>query len=135
MVSRKPKSPPVLSRRERQIMDLLYRLGAASAADVHRDLPDAPTYTTVRGLLRVLVEKGHAVYEQDGRRYVYKPSTPRPAAGASSIAHVVNTFFAGSAADALVALIGSEAEGITDAELARLSAVVAKARRNKDGRA
>src|SRR6187397_32478 len=95
------KAPPPLSRRERQIMDLLYRMGEATAADVHRDLPDAPTYTTVRGLLRILVAKSHVRYEQDGRRYVYKPATPKPAAAASSIAHVVNTFFAGSAADAL----------------------------------
>ena len=116
-------------------MDLLYRMGEATAADVHRGLPDAPTYTTVRGLLRILVAKGHVRYDQDGRRYVYKPATPRPAAGASSIAHVVNTFFAGSTADALAALLGSRASQNSEDELARLSAIVAKARRDKDGRA
>jgi predicted transcriptional regulator len=120
-----------LSRRERQIMDLVYRMGQASAADVHRDLPDAPTYTTVRGLLRILVEKGHLQSEQHGKRYMYKPSTPRPAAGASSIAHVVNTFFAGSPSEAFAALLGGPRKRISDDELERLSRLVAKARRNR----
>lgn len=123
-----PAPLPPLSRRERQLLDLVYRLGRASAADLHRALPDAPTYTTVRGLLRVLVEKGHLTVDEDGKRYVYKPSTPRPAAGASSIAHVVNTFFGGSAADAFAALLGSKATDITQAELDRLSELVARAR-------
>lgn len=122
-----------LSRRERQIMDLVYRMGQASAADIHRDLPDAPTYTTVRGLLRILVEKGHLQSEQDGKRYVYKPSTPRPAAGARSIAHVVNTFFGGSTSEALAALLGSQRKRISDEELARLSRLVTKARRDRAG--
>lgn len=130
-----PPPPPPLSRREREIMDLLYRLGTATATDIHRNLADAPTYTTVRGLLRVLVTKGHATYERDGRRYVYRPATAKPAAGASSIAHVVNTFFAGSMADALAALLGSRATRISEEELARLSAIVARARRGKDARA
>jgi predicted transcriptional regulator len=123
-----------LSRRERQIMDLVYRMGQASAADIHRDLPDAPTYTTVRGLLRILVEKGHLQSEPDGKRYVYKPSTPRPAAGASSIAHVVNTFFGGSTAEAFAALLGTNRNRISEDELARLSRLVAKARRNRGDR-
>lgn len=124
-----PSSPPSLSRRERQIMDVVYARGKASAAEIHAALPDAPTYTTVRGLLRVLVEKGHVRHEQQGRRYVYLPSTPRDKAGASSIAHVVRTFFAGSPADAMAALLGSQKGRISDAELARLAALVAKARR------
>lgn len=124
-----PSSPPSLSRRERQIMDVVYARGKASAAEIHAALPDAPTYTTVRGLLRVLVEKGHLRHEQQGRRYVYLPSTPRDKAGASSIAHVVRTFFAGSPADAMAALLGSQKGRISDAELARLAALVAKARR------
>ena len=89
-------------------MDVVYRLGTAAAADIHVALPDPPTYTAVRGLLRVLVEKGHLRHQQDGKRYVHLPSTPRPAAGASSIAHVVKTFFAGSPADVMAALLGSE---------------------------
>lgn len=114
-------------------MDLVYRMGQASAADIHRDLPDAPTYTTVRGLLRILVEKGHLLSEQDGKRYVYKPSTPRPTAGASSIAHVVNTFFGGSTSAALAALLGNQRKRISDEELARLSRLVSKARRDRAG--
>jgi len=125
--------PPQLSRRERQIMDVVYRLGTAAAADIHAALPDPPTYTAVRGLLRVLVEKGHLRHQQDGKRYVYLPSTPRPAAGASSIAHVVKTFFAGSPADVMAALLGSEKGRISEAELGRLADLVAKARRNKRG--
>ena len=126
-------SPPALTRRERQIMDVIYyRLGRASAAQVHAALPDAPTYTTVRGLLRVLVEKGHLGVEHEGRRYVYLPSTPRPAAGASSILHVVKTFFAGSTADAVAALLGSQKGGvISDRDLARLEVLVAEARQIK----
>lgn len=125
-----PPAPPQLSRRERQIMDVVYRLESASAADIHAALPDAPTYTTVRGLLRILVEKGHLRRRQDGKRYLYLPSTPRPAAGASSIAHVVKTFFAGSPADAMAALLGSERHRFSEAELARLAQLVARARRD-----
>jgi len=122
-----------LSRRERQIMDLVYQMGEASAADIHRGLPDAPTYTTVRGLLRILVDKGHLEYEQDGKRYVYRPSTPKPAAGASSIAHVVNTFFGGSTSEAFAALIGNPRKRISEEDLARLSRLVTKARKDRAG--
>src|SRR5882672_5448206 len=118
---------PPLSRRERQIMDIAYQRGKVTAADVHAALPDPPTYTTVRGLLRVLVAKGHLRHEQEGRRYVYSPLAPRRAAGTSSIRHVVQTFFSGSPADAMAALLGAERGRISDAELARLAALVAKA--------
>lgn len=110
-------------------MDVVYRLESASAADIHAALPDPPTYTTVRGLLRILVDKGHLRRRQDGKRYLYLPSTPRPAAGASSIAHVVKTFFAGSPTDAMAALLGSERHRFSEAELARLAQLVSKARR------
>lgn len=133
MASRSP-SPVALSRRERQIMDVVYRLGTATAADIHTALPDAPTYTTVRGLLRVMLEKGLLHHAREGRRYVYAPSTPRPTAGASSISHVVKTFFAGSPADAVAALLGSERERISDAELARLAALVTKAMQKRSRR-
>lgn len=126
--------PPQLSRREREIMDVVYRMGEATAADVHSHLSEPPTYTTVRGLLRILVDKGHLSYEQDGKRYIYKPSTPRPAAGVSSMAHVVNTFFGGSAADAFAALLGSKSGAIAPEELARLGELVAKARKNRERR-
>ena len=114
-------------------MDVVYRLGRATAADVHAALPDAPTYTTVRGLLRILVDKGHLLLERDGRRYVYLPSTPRPTAGASHLKHVVTTFFGGSAADAMAALLGPDRNALSDMELARLEALVARARRTRRG--
>src|SRR5687768_16212540 len=94
-------SPPALSRRERQIMDVVYRLGEASAADVHGALVDAPTYTTVRGLLRVLEEKGHIRHEVRGRQYIYAPATAKREAGTSHLSHVVRTFFGGSPAEAM----------------------------------
>ena len=124
-------TPPTLSRRERQIMDVVYRLGEATAADVHAALEDAPTYTAVRGLLRVLVEKGHLRHERQGRRYVYRPALARATAGMRSIAHVVQTFFGGSPSDALAALLGSERNRISDDEFERLAALVAQARRRK----
>jgi predicted transcriptional regulator len=128
------EAPPPLSRRERQIMDVVYRLEEATAADVHSAMQDAPTYTTVRGLLRILVDKGHLLQKQDGRRYVYLPATPRPAAGASHLRHVVSTFFAGSPADAMAALIGSDKGQVSDLELARLQDLVSRARKTRRGK-
>src|SRR5262245_43939893 len=125
------EAPPPLSRRERQIMDVIYQREMATAADVHAAMPDAPTYTTVRGLLRILVDKGHLLQQQDGRRYVYVPSTTRPAAGASHLKHVVRTFFAGSPANAMAALLGSDRGQLTDAELERLEDLVARARQTR----
>ena len=126
--------PPQLSRREREIMDVIYRLEMATAADVHAAMHDAPTYTTVRGLLRILVAKGHLLQRQDGRRYVYLPATPRPTAGASYLKHVVKTFFSGSPADAMAALLGSEQGQVSDLELARLEDLVTRARRTRRGK-
>ena len=114
-------------------MDVVYRLGRASASDIHAALPDPPTYTTVRGLLRILVDKGHLRQERAGKRYIYLPSTPRPAAGAASLIHVVKTFFAGSPADAMAALLGSSRERLSEAELARLASLVEQARRSRRG--
>ena len=129
---RAEQTPPQLSRRERQIMDVVFRLGEASAADVHAAIPDAPTYTAMRGLLRILVEKGFLTQTRDGKRYLYRPSTSRQAAGALSLSHVVRTFFAGSAADAMAALLGTNnTRGVDDDELARLEEVVAQARRRR----
>jgi predicted transcriptional regulator len=128
------EAPPPLSRRERQIMDVIYQVEMATAADVHAAMQDPPTYTTVRGLLRILVEKGHVLQKQEGRRYVYLPATPRPAAGASHLKHVVRTFFAGSPADAMAALLGSDRDQVTDIELARLEDLVARARRTRRGK-
>ena len=113
-------------------MDVVYRVGRATAAEVHAALPDAPTYTTVRGLLRVLEQKGHLRHEEDGPRYVYVPSTPRDAAGASLLTHVVRTFFDGSPAKAVAALLGSRGGRVSDAELARLAELVERARASQD---
>ena len=123
-------SPPRLSKREREIMDVIYRLGRANAAEVHEQLADAPTYTTVRGLLRILEEKGHLRHEQDGQRYVYVPSTPRDDAGASQLTHVVRTFFDGSASKAMAALLGS-GEARSEDELKRLQQLIDQARSRK----
>lgn len=128
------EAPPPLSRRERQIMDVIYQLEMASAADVHAGMHDAPTYTTVRGLLRILVDKGHLLQKQDGRRYVYLPATSRRAAGASHLKHVVRTFFAGSPADAMASLLGSDKGQVSDLELARLEDLVTRARRTRRGK-
>lgn len=118
-----------LSRRERQIMDVLYARGSATAAEVREALPDAPGYSAVRALLRILEEKGHARHEQQGPRYVYFPQVPRDRARRSAIKRLVATFFEGSAAQAAAALIGSES--LSRDELARLAALIDKAKRGE----
>jgi BlaI family penicillinase repressor len=123
-----PRRKPGFSRRERQIMDIVYNLREATAAEVHERLPDAPTYTAVRGLLRVLLDKGHLRAERDGTHLVYRPTRPRETEGASMLQHVIRTFFDGSPAKAMAALVGSADLRLDDRELARLSAIVAEAR-------
>lgn len=120
-----------LSRRERQIMDVIYRRGRATAAEVLEDLPDPPSYSAVRALLRLLEEKGHVEHEQDGPRYVYAPTVARDRARRSALKHVVRTFFDGSASEAMAALLDGETR-LDDAELDRLSAMIEQAR--KEGR-
>lgn len=119
---------PQLSKRERQIMDAIYRLGQATAAEVRTELPEAPTYTTVRGLLRILEQKGHLRHSEDGTRFVYSPSLPRQRAGASILTHIVRTFFDGSAAKAMAAMLGSSERSVNAAELERLSDLVTRER-------
>jgi BlaI family transcriptional regulator, penicillinase repressor len=123
-------TPLDLSRRERQILELIYRLGSATASDVLAQLPDAPTYTTVRGLLRVLESKGHVRHEEDGSRYVYHPTITKQRAAKSVMHHVVSTFFDGSPARAMAALLGAERE-FTEEELDRLAKLVKDARRRE----
>jgi predicted transcriptional regulator len=118
-----------LSRRERQIMDILYRRGRASAGEVMEELPGEPSYSTVRAQLRVLEDKGHVNHEEEGLRYVYAPAVPRHAARKSALRHLVDTFFDGSAEKAVSALLGGEAARLTDAELDRIAATIAKARK------
>jgi predicted transcriptional regulator len=117
-----------LSRRERQILDVIYALGRATAAEVLERLPDAPTYTTVRGLLRVLEQKGHVRHEEDAGRYVYFPTVTRQKAAKTALQHVVRTFFDDSPSRAMAALLGSQRE-VSDDEIARLEELIAKARR------
>jgi len=121
-----------LSRREREIMDVIYRSGRATAAEVLDQLPDPPTYSTVRALLRVLEEKGHLRHEEDGPRYVFVPTVPRERARASALRQLLHTFFDGSTEQAVAALLDLSATRLSDAELARLSQLIADAR--KEGR-
>jgi BlaI family transcriptional regulator, penicillinase repressor len=115
-----------LSRRERQIMDLVYRLGRVSVSEVHQGLPDAPSYSAVRALMGTLTEKGHLVYERDGRRYVYRPAVPAEEASTSALRRVIATFFKGSPLQAALALV-SEAT-LDGEELEALEAAIARAR-------
>jgi BlaI family transcriptional regulator, penicillinase repressor len=120
-----------LTRRERQIMDVLYRRGRASAAEVMADLPGDPNYSTVRTQLRVLEEKGHVRHDEEGVRYVYAPAVPRHAARRSALKHLVETFFDGSAEQVVAAVLGGEGAHLTDDDLERIAELVAQAR--KDG--
>jgi predicted transcriptional regulator len=117
-----------LSRRERQIMDVVYRLGKATVTDVLERLPDPPSYSAVRALMRILEEKGHLSHEQDGPRYVYLPTVPRDAAQASALSHLVRTFFGGSAEAAVAALLDLPEHGMSEGELTRLSRLIDEAR-------
>jgi BlaI family penicillinase repressor len=121
----------VLSRRERQIMDTLFRRGRATAAEVMADLPGEPSYSTVRTQLRVLEDKGHVRHEDDGVRFIYMPALTRQTARKSALRHLVDTFFDGSPEQAVAALLGGEGSKLTDEQLQRIAAMIAKAR--KDG--
>ena len=116
-----------LSRRERQIMDVIYRRGRATAAEVLDGLPDPPSYSAVRAMLRLLEEKGHVRHEQDGPRYVFLPTVNRDRARKSALKHVVRTFFDGSATDAVAALLDADAK-LSESDLDRLSAMIQSAR-------
>jgi predicted transcriptional regulator len=118
-----------LSRRERQIMDVLYRRGRATAAEVMQDLTGDPHSSTVRTQLRVLEDKGHVRHEEEGLRYVYMPAVPRHAARKSALRHLVETFFDGSTEKAVAALLGREGSRLSDDELDRIADLIAKARK------
>ncbi len=119
-----------LTRRERQIMDVLYRLERASVAQVLAELPSKLNYSTVRAQLRVLEEKGHVRHEEDGPRYVYVPAVPRDVARRSAFRHLVDTFFEGSAERAAAALLGGEVSELSAEELERLRRMIAKSRKS-----
>jgi BlaI family penicillinase repressor len=126
----KPSSDHIaLTRRERQIMDILYKRGRATANDVLEDLPGDPHYSTVRTQLRVLEEKGHVTHEEAGVRYVYMPAVPRRAARKSALRHLVDTFFDGSAEQVVAAVLGGEGARLSDEELDRIAELVDKAKK------
>src|SRR5688572_17444493 len=124
-----PTSHTTLTRRERQIMDILYRRGRATAGEVMADLSGDPNYSTVRTQLRVLERKGYVRHEEAGLRYVYLPAVPRRAARKSALRHLVDTFFDGSAEKVVGALLGGGGARISDEELERIAALVEKARK------
>jgi predicted transcriptional regulator len=118
-----------LARRERQIMDILYRRGRATVGEVMADLSGTPSYSTVRTQLRVLEEKGHVRHEEQGLRYVYEPAVPRGEARKSALRHLIDTFFDGSAEQTMAALLGGERKRLSDAELRRIADLIARARK------
>jgi predicted transcriptional regulator len=126
------KTPPhhELSRRERQIIDILYAQGRATAAEVQAGLPDPPSYSAVRAMLRILEEKGHVRHEQDGPRYVYVPTVARDNAKRSALRHMLQTFFDGSAEQAISALLDDASTKMSEAELERLALIISQARRS-----
>jgi len=123
------RAHPVLTKRERQIMDALYRLGKATAAEVLEALPGAPSYSTVRTQLRTLETKGHVHHEEHGLRYVYTPTVPRHSARKSALKHLVDTFFDGSNAKVVAALLGGDGSRLSDEDLDRIADLVNNARR------
>jgi predicted transcriptional regulator len=124
----KANQPDTLGRRERQIMDIVHRLGSASVADVRAALPDPPTYSAVRGMLKLLEDKGHLTHEADGLRYVYTATVSRLAARRAALRHVVRTFFGGSASEAAASLLEMSDRPLSEADAARLAAIIRSAK-------
>ena len=118
-----------LSRRERQIMDVLYRKGSATAAEVLESIPNPPSYSAVRALLRILEQKGHVRHEESAGKYVFMPTVPHAKAKRSAIVHLVQTFFGGSPEQAVAALLDASSSKLSSEELDRLQALIDKARK------
>lgn len=131
-VSRKKKDPepPALSRRERQVMDILHRRSEATVAEIMGDLPDPPTYSAVRSVLRILAEKELICFKEDGPRYVYFPAKPTEAAREDVLAHVVHTYFAGSSEQAVTALLRMSDMELDEREVSRLRDLIRRARKS-----
>jgi BlaI family transcriptional regulator, penicillinase repressor len=121
-----------LSRRERQIMDILYQRGRATAAEIHQALPDAPTYSAVRAKLRVLEEKGHVRHEEQALKYVYVPTVARDTARRSAMRHMVSTFFEGSVEQAVAALLDLSSANLSKQDLDRISRLVEEAKQQAE---
>jgi predicted transcriptional regulator len=126
------RKPVQLSKRERQIMDAIYRRGAATAAEVHAAIPDPPSYSAVRALLRILEEKGHLTHAQDGPRYVYSPVVSRTAARESALRGIVRTFFDGSPTEAVAALLDMSDGKLSRTDLDEIAGLIRRAK--KEGR-
>lgn len=120
-----------LSRRERQILDILYEQGKASAAGIQAALPDPPSYSATRALLRILEEKGHVTHESDGPRYVFRPRVGKDRARKNALRHMVQTFFNNSAGDAVAALLDASAGQLKPEDLDRMEGLIEKARIEK----
>lgn len=118
-----------LSRRERQIMDIVYRLEQATASEVMERLPDPPSYSAVRAMLRILEEKGHLTHSQDGPRYVYAPTVAPEQASRTALRHLMRTFFDGSPAQAMAALLDETADELSSEDFDRLSSLIEDAKR------
>jgi predicted transcriptional regulator len=125
----KKLAPPDVSRRARQILDALYKAGRATVADVQQAMPNAPGYSAVRTLLRILEEKGHVRHEQDGTRYVYMPTVTREKAKRSALRHLLNTFFEGSTSQAIAALLDEDSRALSPQDVDRLTAAIERARK------
>ena len=123
-----------LSRRERQIMEILYQRGKASASEVREAMPDAPSYSAVRALLRILEEKGHLNHQEEGLKYVYTPTVARDKAKRSAVKHLLDTFFNGSPEQIMAALLDVSSTRLTRDELDRMSAMIEKAKEKEEGR-
>jgi len=123
------RSTSELSRRERQIMDILYQRTRATAAEVHERLPSPPSYSAVRAMLRILEEKGQVRHEQDGPRYVFLPTTPRETAKRLALKHLLKTFFEDSTERAVSALIGGSSTKLSEDEFDRLAKLIEEARK------
>lgn len=121
-----------LSRRERQIMDVIYSRGQATAAEVQENMPDPPSYSAVRAMLRLLEEKGYLKHEQDGPRYLFKPTLAREKARKSALKQMLETFFDGSTEQAVAALLNLSKSKLSQEELDRLSSMIETAK--KEGR-
>jgi predicted transcriptional regulator len=122
---------PSLSRRERQIMDVLYKQGKATAAEVRSLMEDPPSYSAVRATLGILEGKGVIAHQEVGGRYIYAPTIGKPAARRSALKRLVNTFFDGSPTEAAMALLGAEKQKLTNEDLDRLSKLVEAARKER----
>ena len=125
---RAPASSAQLSRRERQIMDVVYRLGQATAAEIRAQLPDPPVAAAVRTLLRILEEKGHLRHEKDGPRHVYHPTTPRSVAQRSAVRHLLGTFFSGSRSAAVAALLDESDRPLSAEEREQITTAIRRLR-------